>query len=111
MAGLISMLVFSIYSIPVMQTASAAEKPTAKSSSSLRPTYFPNTELLSPDEMRSTALGTGLPTPITRAQKSTAWMVELGNGDVFLFDIGTGSMENLFDHGWCLEGVYATTTT
>jgi ribonuclease BN (tRNA processing enzyme) len=23
-------------------------------------------------------------------------MVELGNGDVFLFDIGTGSMENLF---------------
>ena len=46
--------------------------------------------------MRITALGTGLPTPITRAQKSTAWMVELGNGDVFLFDIGTGSMENLF---------------
>jgi ribonuclease Z len=23
-------------------------------------------------------------------------MVELGNGDVILFDIGTGSMENLF---------------
>ena len=23
-------------------------------------------------------------------------MVELGNGDVFLFDIGTGSIENLF---------------
>ena len=60
------------------------------------PTYFPNTETLDPGEMRITALGTGLPTPITRAQKSTAWMVELGNGDVFLFDIGTGSMENLF---------------
>jgi len=58
--------------------------------------YFPNTEVLAPDEMRVTALGTGLPTPLTRAQKSTAWMVELGNGDVFLFDIGTGSMENLF---------------
>lgn len=60
------------------------------------PTFFPNTEVLAADEMRITALGTGLPTPLTRAQKSTSWMVELGNGDVFLFDIGTGSMENLF---------------
>jgi ribonuclease Z len=59
-------------------------------------TYFPNTEVLDPDEMRVTALGTGLPTPLTRAQKSTSWMVELGNGDIFIFDIGTGSMENLF---------------
>ena len=67
-----------------------------KASMKLRPEYFPNTEELRPDELRITALGTGLPTPITRAQKSTAWMVELGNGDVFLFDIGTGSMENLF---------------
>jgi ribonuclease Z len=58
--------------------------------------YFPNTEELAADEMRITALGTGLPTPLTRAQKSTSWMVELGNGDVFLFDVGTGSMENLF---------------
>jgi ribonuclease Z len=60
------------------------------------PTYFPNTEEINPDEMRITALGTGLPTPLTRAQKSTSWMVELGNGDIFLFDIGTGSMENVF---------------
>jgi ribonuclease Z len=60
------------------------------------PTFFPNTEVLAADEMRITALGTGLPTPLTRVQKSTSWMVELGNGDVFLFDIGTGSMENLF---------------
>jgi ribonuclease Z len=86
------MLVISIFLL--MGVASAEE--IAKSSSKLRPTYFPNTEELRPDEMRVTALGTGLPTPITRAQKSTAWMVELGNGDVFLFDIGTGSMENLF---------------
>jgi ribonuclease Z len=60
------------------------------------PSYFPNTEAVQPDEMRVTALGTGLPTPITRAQKATSWMVELGNGDVFLFDLGTGSMTNLF---------------
>ena len=68
----------------------------AENTTNRLPTYYPNTEEINPDEMRITALGTGLPTPITRAQKSTAWMVELGNGDVFLFDIGTGSMENLF---------------
>jgi ribonuclease Z len=61
-----------------------------------QPIYYPNTETLAPDEMRITALGTGLPTPTTRAQKSTSFMVELGNGDVFLFDIGSGTMVNIF---------------
>lgn len=78
----------------LIKPASAAEKSGATSEH--LPSYFPNTEELGPDEMRVTALGTGLPTPLTRAQKSTAWMVELGNGDVFLFDLGTGSMTNLF---------------
>ena len=76
--------------IAVSVAAHAADEPKH------RPTYFPNTEQLRSDEMRITALGTGMPTPLTRAQKSTAWLVELGNGDIFLFDIGTGSMENLF---------------
>lgn len=58
--------------------------------------YFPNTEPLAPDEMRVISLGTGLPTPLTKAQKSASFLVELGNGDVFLFDVGTGSVENLF---------------
>lgn len=58
--------------------------------------WYPRTEKLAPDEMFVVALGTGMPTPITRAQKSSAWYVELGNGDVFLFDCGTGSAENLF---------------
>ena len=34
--------------------------------------YFPNTETLAPDEMRVIALGTGMPTPLTRAQKSAS---------------------------------------
>ena len=76
--------------IAVSVAAHAADEPKH------RPTHFPNTEQLRSDEMRITALGTGMPTPLTRAQKSTAWLVELGNGDIFLFDIGTGSMENLF---------------
>ena len=58
--------------------------------------WYPRTEKLAPDEMFVVALGTGMPTPITRAQKSSAWYVELGNGDRFLFDCGTGSAENLF---------------
>ena len=82
--------------LTITNEAIAAQESTTKAVIRQLPTYFPNTEELKPDEMRITALGTGLPTPITRAQKSTAWMVELGNGDVFLFDLGTGSMENLF---------------
>lgn len=58
--------------------------------------WYPRTETVAADEMFVVALGTGMPTPITRAQKSSAWYVELGNGDVFLFDCGTGSAENLF---------------
>ncbi len=57
--------------------------------------YFPNTELLGADEMRITALGTGMPNQ-TRAAVSIAFLVELGNGDKFLFDMGSGSMANLF---------------
>jgi ribonuclease Z len=58
--------------------------------------WYPRTEKLAADEMFVVALGTGMPTPITKGQKSTAWYVELGNGDTFLFDCGTGSAENLF---------------
>ena len=58
--------------------------------------WYPRTERVGPDEMFVVALGTGMPTPITKGQKSSAWYVELGNGDIFLFDCGTGSAENLF---------------
>ena len=57
--------------------------------------YSPNTERLGPDEMRVTALGTGMPNVITGSQKASGWYVELGNGDVFMFDLGSGTMENL----------------
>jgi ribonuclease Z len=57
--------------------------------------YFPNTELLGADEMRITALGTGMPNQ-TKAAVSIAYLVELGNGDKFIFDMGLGSMGNLF---------------
>jgi len=56
--------------------------------------YVPNTEDLAPDEMRVIACGTGMPT--TRmSQAAACFLVELGNGDKFLFDLGSGSAERL----------------
>ena len=57
--------------------------------------YSPNSETLAPDEMRVIACGTGMPTP-RPAQAAACFLVELGNGDKFLFDIGDGSVERLF---------------
>ncbi len=57
--------------------------------------YYPNTERLGKDEMRVIALGTGMPNVITGNQKASGWYVELGNGEKFLFDVGSGTTENL----------------
>ena len=57
--------------------------------------YTPGTEKLAPNEMRVTALGTGMPNVTTGNQKASGWYVELGNGEKFLFDVGNGTMENL----------------
>ena len=56
--------------------------------------YYPGTEALRKDEIRLFACGTGMPAA-RRDQAATCWLVELGNGDKFLFDIGTGSMVNV----------------
>ena len=56
--------------------------------------YFPGTEALGKDEIRITACGTGMPAA-RRGQAATCFLIELGNGDKFLFDIGTGSMGNI----------------
>jgi ribonuclease Z len=55
-----------------------------------RDAYFPNSEALAPDEMRITACGTGMPTG-RESQAAACFLVELGNGDKFIFDSGTGS--------------------
>jgi ribonuclease Z len=59
-----------------------------------REIYYPGTEDLAPDEMRVTACGTGMPNARPK-QAAACWLVELGNGDKFLFDIGTGSAERI----------------
>ena len=56
--------------------------------------YYPGTEVLAEDEIRLFACGTGMPSA-RRDQAATCWLVELGNGDKFLFDIGSGAMPNI----------------
>ena len=73
-------------SAPAVSPVAVAARP--------RDTYYPNTEDLAEDEMRVIACGTGMPT--TRAAQAAAcFLVELGNGDKFIFDIGSGSAERL----------------
>ncbi len=60
----------------------------------LRDFYSPNSEDLGPDEMRLIACGTGMPTARPK-QAASCWLLELGNGDKFIFDIGTGSAERI----------------
>ena len=56
--------------------------------------YYPGTEKLAKDEIRVIACGTGMPDQ-RMAQASACFLFELGNGDKFIFDIGSGSMRNI----------------
>ncbi len=56
--------------------------------------YYPGTEVLAKDEIRVIACGTGMPDQRI-AQASACFLFELGNGDKFIFDIGSGSMRNI----------------
>ena len=57
-------------------------------------TYFPNTEKVAADEMRIVALGTGMPNQ-SPSNMAASFLVELGNGESFLFDLGTGASDRL----------------
>ena len=56
--------------------------------------YVPNSEALGANEMRVVACGTGMPTARPK-QAASCWLVELGNGEKFIFDVGTGSAERI----------------
>ncbi len=56
--------------------------------------YYPGTEQLARDEIRVIACGTGMPAA-RHGQAATCFLIETGNGDKFIFDIGTGSMANV----------------
>ena len=60
--------------------------------------YHPGTEELGPDEMRVSFVGS-CPWPPRRDQAGTCIMVELGNGQSFFFDLGSGCMRNILAMG------------
>jgi ribonuclease Z len=92
--GIVSSLGFCL----CVSDAFAQQKAVAKISPTKaledRDRYFPGTEDLAPDEMRIIALGTGMPSARPK-QAAACFLVELGNGDKFLFDIGSGSHERI----------------
>ncbi len=71
-----------------------SRSPTKGVPESERNIYTPGTEDLARDEMRIVALGTGMPSARPK-QAAACWLAELGNGDKFLFDIGSGCHERL----------------
>ncbi len=76
--------------------SSALAQGTASPTAALadRDVYYPGSEDLAADEMRVIACGTGMPNARPK-QAAACWLVELGNGDKFLFDIGLGSAERI----------------
>ncbi|MFZ9037004.1 MAG: guanitoxin biosynthesis MBL fold metallo-hydrolase GntH [Gammaproteobacteria bacterium] len=56
--------------------------------------YYPGTEKLDRKEIRVTACGTGMPAA-RHGQAAACFLMEFGNGDKIIFDIGTGSMDNI----------------
>lgn len=80
----------------INQAVAAQEKPNVSPVKSRgdRDAYYPNTEDLAADEMRIISCGTGMPNA-RPSQAASCWLVELGNGDKFLFDIGTASADNI----------------
>jgi len=89
MAHLLTIIVFGFAPFQSIAQEVSPTEPFAD-----RDTYYPNSEALAKDEMRVIACGTGMPT--TRASQAAAcFLVELGNGDKFIFDAGSGSAERI----------------
>ncbi len=88
---------FAVALIATTLSASAQEKIVEFSPNEpypVRDVYYPGTETLGADEMRVIACGTGMPQPRLK-QAAACFLVELGNGDKFIFDMGYGSYDRL----------------
>ncbi len=56
--------------------------------------YYPGTEELGKDEIRIVCCGSGMPAA-RHGQAACCWLIECGNGEKYLFDLGTGAMANV----------------
>ncbi len=68
------------------------------------PPYTPGSETLDANEMRISFMGTTCIPMISQAAVSV--LVELGNGDCFVFDMGTGSIVKYWAMGINLDKIY-----
>jgi len=91
-ATLLATLVTLLNSGQVFAAGGVVKSPTGVAPD--RYLYYPGTEELAKGEIRVIACGTGLPAA-RRSQAVTCFLIEAGNGNKFLFDIGTGSMGNI----------------
>jgi ribonuclease Z len=64
--------------------------------------YYPGTEALAEGEIRVIACGSGMPMPRLK-QAAACFLIELGNGEKFIFDVGTGSFTTLYALGIPLD--------
>jgi ribonuclease Z len=79
-----------------------AEDPSPVKATADRDVYYPGTEALGPDEMRVICCGSGMPMPRLK-QAAACFVIELGNGDKFIFDMGNGSFERIHALGIPLD--------
>jgi ribonuclease Z len=79
-----------------------AESVAAEHPQNERDAYYPGTEELAADEMRVIACGSGMPMPRLK-QAAACFVIELGNGDKFIFDMGNGSLERVYALGIPLD--------
>jgi ribonuclease Z len=98
-AGLLlgAALVYATLAKGTLSSAVAAEQAQAPAfigAPPARDQYFPGTETLGAGEMRVIALGTGMPAA-SKGQAAASFLVQLGNGENFIFDIGTNAFANL----------------
>jgi len=70
----------------------------------------PSPQLPPPGDLRVTALGTGRPFP-RLAQVNSGFLIELGNGDTFVFDFGHGSFGRFASLGIPMSRLTALFTT
>ena len=92
----VCLVLISVFSLAPVYAADQYSSNTKSPTEAMEPRdmYFPGSEKLASDEMRIISCGTGMPAA-RRGQAATCWLVELGNGDKFLFDIGSGSAANI----------------
>ena len=80
--------------MPALASVAAAAAPSPVAALEERDVYYPGSESLGPDEMGVVACGTGMPNARPK-QAAACFLVELGNGDKFIFDAGLGCAERI----------------